>query len=132
MVLPRVALWTQLLPLWRTAGSLLPWGKQHALIVALGYSRRMWQHARRAPGDAGWDAGPEVSLTDGGGVPSEFRFDQMQAIITGDWRDEGGRLLENPEFLASPPLTLLDPGVPPVPGPDEGQGRAARPRMPAI
>ncbi|WP_423925261.1 hypothetical protein [Candidatus Palauibacter sp.] len=48
-----------------------------------------------------------MSRTDVGGVPSEFRFDQMQAIITGDWRDEGGRLLENLEFLASPPLTLL-------------------------
>ena len=43
--------------------------------------------------------GLEASFAYFGGVPSELLFDQMKAVITGDKRDEGGRLIENPEFL---------------------------------
>ena len=43
-----------------------------------------------------------------------------------DGRVSGGCLAENPEVSAlRRSLGLPDPGVPPVPGPDEGQGRAA-------
>ena len=34
-----------------------------------------------------------------GGVPSELLFDQMKAVIIRDGRREGGRLVENREFL---------------------------------
>jgi transposase len=34
-----------------------------------------------------------------GGVPSEILFDQMKSVIVQDLRDEGGPLVENPEFL---------------------------------
>ena len=34
-----------------------------------------------------------------GGVPAELLFDQMKAVIIQDDRDDGGRVLENPEFL---------------------------------
>ena len=43
--------------------------------------------------------GLEASFAYFGGVPSELLFDQMKAVITGDRRGEGGRLMENPEFL---------------------------------
>ena len=33
------------------------------------------------------------------GVPSELLFDQMKAVIIEDGRADGGRLVENPEFL---------------------------------
>ena len=48
--------------------------------------------------------------------------------ITGEWRDERGRLVENPKLLAlQPPRVLPDAGVPSAMGADEGQDRAARP-----
>jgi hypothetical protein len=34
-----------------------------------------------------------------GGVPREVLFDQMKAVVLEDHRTEGGKLLENPEFL---------------------------------
>ena len=43
--------------------------------------------------------GLDASFAYFGGVPSELLFDQMNAVITGNKRDEGGRLIENPEFL---------------------------------
>ena len=43
--------------------------------------------------------GLERSFAYFGGVPSELLFDQMKAVITDDRRHEGGRLIENPEFL---------------------------------
>ena len=43
--------------------------------------------------------GLEASFAYFGGVPSELLFDQMKAVIIGDKRAEGGRLIENPEFL---------------------------------
>ena len=34
-----------------------------------------------------------------GGVPGEILFDQMASVITRDLRDQGGKLVENAEFL---------------------------------
>jgi hypothetical protein len=34
-----------------------------------------------------------------GGVPTELLFDQLKAVILEDARAEGGKILENPEFL---------------------------------
>ena len=77
----------------------LPWGKRHALIVVLGYSRRMWLRFYERQTMPVVMRGLERSFAYFGGVPSELLFDQMKAVITGDERNEGGRLIENPEFL---------------------------------
>ncbi len=77
----------------------LPWGKRHALIVVLGYSRRMWLRFYERQTMPVVMRGLEASFAYFGGVPSELLFDQMKAVITGDKRNEGGRLIENPEFL---------------------------------
>ena len=77
----------------------LPWGKRHALIVVLGYSRRMWLRFYERQTMPVVMRGLEASFAYFGGVPSELLFDQMKAVIIGDKRDEGGRLIENPEFL---------------------------------
>ena len=105
----------------------LPWGKRHALIVVLGYSRLMWlrfyeRQTMPVPG-----AGDIVRSFQR--RAAELLFDQMKAVITGDKRNEGGRLVEGVPALQRP-LGVPDPGVPPVPGPDEGQGRAADPLHP--
>ena len=77
----------------------LPWGRRHALIVVLGYSRLMWMRFYERQTMPVVMRGLEASFAYFGGVPSELLFDQMKAVITGDRRDEGGRLVENPEFL---------------------------------
>ncbi len=77
----------------------LPWGKRHALIVVLGYSRRMWLKFYERQTMPVVMRGLEASFAYFGGVPSELLFDQMKAVITDDKRAEGGRLVENPEFL---------------------------------
>ena len=43
--------------------------------------------------------GLEAAFNNFGGVPKELLFDQMKGVILDDKRDEGGPLLENPEFL---------------------------------
>ena len=77
----------------------LPWGKRHALIVVLGYSRRMWLRFYECQTMPVVMRGLERSFAYFVGVPSELLFDQMRAVITDDKRHEGGRLTENPEFL---------------------------------
>ena len=109
----------------------LPWGKRHALIVVLGYSRRMWLRFYKRQTMPVVMRGLEASFAYFGGVPSELLFDQMKAVITGDKRDEGGRLIENPEFLRfSRHWSFRIRACRPVPGPDEGEGRAAGPLYP--
>ena len=77
----------------------LPWGKRHALVVVLGYSRLMWLRYYERQTMRVVMRGLESSFAYFGGVPSELLFDQMKAVITDDQRDAGGRLLENGEFL---------------------------------
>ncbi len=77
----------------------LPWGKRHALIVVLGYSRLMWLRFYERQTMPVVIRGLETSFAHFSGVPSELLFDQMKAVITDDKRNEGGRLVENPEFL---------------------------------
>ena len=43
--------------------------------------------------------GLEAAFAYFGGVPRELLFDQMKAVILEDHRADGGKLLENPEFL---------------------------------
>ncbi len=75
----------------------LPWGKRHALVVVLGYSRLMWLGYYERQTMRVVMRGLESSFAYFGGVPSELLFDQMKAVITEDRREAGGRLLENGE-----------------------------------
>ena len=76
----------------------LPWGRRHALMVVLGYSRRMWLrfYERQTMGVV--MRGLEESFACFGGVPSEMLFDQMKAVVLSDGRNSGSRLVENAEF----------------------------------
>ena len=76
-----------------------PWGKRHALVVVLGYSRLMWVRYYERQTMAVVMRGLESAFTYFGGVPSELLFDQMKAVVVEDNREVGGRLMENPEFL---------------------------------
>lgn len=76
-----------------------PWGKRYALLVVLGYSRLLHvQYFERQTMRALFD-GLTAAFGAFGGVPREILFDQMRAVITADFRLEGGRLLVNEEFL---------------------------------
>jgi transposase len=77
----------------------LPWGRRHALLVALGYSRVIWGefYARQTMGTL--MCGLEAAFAYFGGVPHELLFDQMKAVVIGDTRSHDGRLIENGEFL---------------------------------
>ena len=77
----------------------LPWGQRHALIVVLGYSRLMWLQYYERQTMAVLMRGLESALHFFEGVPSELLFDQMKAVIIEDGREQGGRLVENPEFI---------------------------------
>lgn len=43
--------------------------------------------------------GLEAAFTAFGGVPRELLFDQLKAVVIADARPEGGKILENAEFL---------------------------------
>lgn len=76
-----------------------PWGRRHALLVVLGYSRLLWLRFYPRQTMLTVMAGLEAAFTYLGGVPQELLFDQMKTVILQDRRPEGGRLLENAEFL---------------------------------
>jgi transposase len=76
-----------------------PWGKRYALLVVLGYSRLLWLKFYPRQTLATLMAGLEEAFAYLGGVPAELLFDQLKAVILEDARAEGGKLLENPEFL---------------------------------
>ncbi|MHB0948184.1 MAG: IS21 family transposase [Gemmatimonadaceae bacterium] len=76
-----------------------PWGKRYALLVVLGYSRLLWLRFYPRQTLTTVITGLEEAFAAFGGVPHELLFDQMKAVILGDARAEGGKLLENPEFL---------------------------------
>lgn len=77
----------------------LPWGTRYALLVVLGYSRLLWLKFYPRQTLATVISGLEEAFASFGGVPQELLFDQMKAVIVEDQRADGGRLLENPEFL---------------------------------
>jgi transposase len=76
-----------------------PWGKRYALLVVLGYSRLLWLRFYPKQDMQTLFAGLEEAFACFGGVPREILFDQMASVITRDLRDQGGRLMENKEFL---------------------------------
>jgi transposase len=76
-----------------------PWGKRYALLVVLGYSRLLWLRFYPRQDMRTLFAGLEEAFDFFGGVPRELLFDQMASVITRDLRSQGGRLIENAEFL---------------------------------
>jgi transposase len=76
-----------------------PWGKRYALLVVLGYSRLLWLRFYPRQTMATVQHGLAAAFASFGGVPAELLFDQMKAVIVGDARPTGGKLLENAEFL---------------------------------
>jgi len=77
----------------------LPWGKRFALVVVLGYSRHLWLQFYRRQTQRVLCEGLEAAFRFFGGVPREVLFDQLKAVVVDDERPDGGRVLENPEFL---------------------------------
>lgn len=77
----------------------LPWGVRYALLVVLGYSRLLWLRFYPRQDMHTLYRGLEEAFRSFGGVPKEILFDQMASVITRDLREEGGRLIENAEFL---------------------------------
>ncbi len=77
----------------------LPWGRRWALLVVLGFSRLLWLHFFRRQDMATLFAGLEQAFSFFEGVPHELLFDQMKSVIVDDDRLNGGRLVENAEFL---------------------------------
>lgn len=77
----------------------LPWGKRHVLLVVLGYSRLLWLQFCPRQTIRTLMRALEAAFAYFGGVPRELLFDQLKAVILDDQRPQGGRVLENPEFL---------------------------------
>ncbi len=76
-----------------------PWGKRSAFLVVLGYSRLLWLAFYPRQTMQTVMTGLEAAFAYFGGVPREILFDQMRAVVIGDERPGGGKLLENAEFL---------------------------------
>ena len=76
-----------------------PWGKRYVFLLVLGYSRLLWLQFYARQTMATVIEALEAAFTYLGGVPRELLFDQMRSVIVDDQRADGGRLLENPEFL---------------------------------
>ena len=77
----------------------LPWGRRHALVVVLGYSRLLWLRFYCRQTMPVLMEGLESAFGTFGGVPHELLFDQMRAVVLSDDRCAGGGLVLNEEFL---------------------------------
>jgi len=77
----------------------LPWGKRFALMVVLGYSRLLWLQFYPRQTMRTLMRGLEEAFQYFRGVPRELLFDQLKAVIIDDHRPDGGKVIENPEFL---------------------------------
>ena len=77
----------------------LPWGRRHALLVVLSYSRLLWLRFFPRQTMAVLQEGLESAFARFGGVPEELLFDQMRAVVVSDGRAGGGELVVNGEFL---------------------------------
>ena len=109
----------------------LPWGRRHALVVVLGYSRLLWLHFYPRQTMAVLMEGLESAFEAFGGVPEELLFDQMRAVVLSDDRAAGAR----PSVQRGVPalrqaLGVRSPRLSAIPGEDEGQGRAPDPLHP--
>ena len=87
----------------------LPWGRRHALVVVLGYSRLLWLSFYPRQTMAVLMEALESAFEAFGGVPEELLFDQMRAVVLSDDRAAGGGLLYNAEFLRFAAHWRFDP-----------------------
>jgi transposase len=71
----------------------------YALLVVLGYSRLLWIRFYERQTMRVLCSGLESAFRFFGGVPRELLFDQLKAVVIDDKRPDGGRVIENPEFL---------------------------------
>lgn len=76
----------------------LPWGKRYAVLVVLGYSRKLFVEFVPRQTALAVMHSLERAFAEFGGVPVEVLFDQLKAVILDDQRLTGGKLLENAEF----------------------------------
>lgn len=67
--------------------------------MVLGYSRLLWVRFYPKQDMRALFAGLEEAFAFFAGAPRELLFDQMASVITSDLRDQGGKLVENAEFL---------------------------------
>lgn len=77
----------------------LPWGRRHALLVVLGYSRLLWMQFYPRQTLEVLIRGLERAFEFFGGVPRELLFDQMRSVVVSDGRSDGGALMLNTEFV---------------------------------
>ena len=77
----------------------LPWGRRHALLVVLGYSRFLWLRFYPRQTMQTLIRGLESAFECFGGVPQELLFDQMRSVVLSDERLGGTGLVLNSEFL---------------------------------
>ena len=77
----------------------LPWGRRHALMIVLGYSRLLWLRFYPRQTMTVLMEALESAFDRFGGVPEELLFDQMRAVVLSDDRAAGGGLVLNAEFL---------------------------------
>ena len=77
----------------------LPWGRRHALVIVLGYSRLLWLHCYTRQTMPVLMEGLESAFDQFGGVPEELLFDYIRAVVLSDDRAAGGGLVLNEEFL---------------------------------
>jgi len=77
----------------------LPWGRRHALLVVLGYSRLLWMRFFARQTMTTLIRGLESAFEFFGGVPQELLFDQMRSVVLSDERLGGGGLIMNAEFV---------------------------------
>jgi transposase len=77
----------------------LPWGRRHALLVVLGYSRLLWLRFYPRQTMQTLFRGLESAFECFGGVPQELLFDQMRSVVLSDERLGGHGLVLNSEFL---------------------------------
>jgi transposase len=77
----------------------LPWGRRHALLVVLGYSRLLWLRFFPRQTMQTLFRGLESAFESIGGVPKELLFDQMRSVVLSDDRLGGQGLVLNSEFL---------------------------------
>ena len=109
----------------------LPWGRRHALVIVLGYSRLLWLHFYTRQTMPVLMEGLESAFDRFGGVPEELLFDQMRAVVLSDDRGAGGGLVLNEEFLpVRRALGVHAALVPTLSGPDQGQSGAPDPLHP--
>ena len=100
----------------------LPWGRRHALVIVLGYSRLLWLRFYPRQTMAMLMEALESSFDRFGGVPEELLFGRSRRRR----RPGAERGVPAVRCARGVPAAL----VPPLSGKDEGQGRASDPLHP--